>query len=536
MQKQGTNTPPPSQSVRYVLAFDLGSGGLKAAVVDDTGQVAASVSEPVTTYLLPEGGAEQDPLEWWESLCRAAKRVIHDSGVPTEAIAAVCCDSQFSVAVAVDQHGDPLMRAIHWMDTRGGPYNRRITGGFPRVQGYGLFKLFKWIRLTGLVPTRSGVDSLGHVLFIKHERPDIYARTYKFLEPMDFLTARLTGKITATQKTMVPFVIMDNRRWGSLQYSRDLLNLAGLEEEKFPALIANDGIIGPLSPSVAEALGLPPSTPVVAGIADSNASAIGAGAVQDYDAIIYIGTSQYMTCHVPFKKTDLAHFMTSLPSPFPSRYYLLGEQGAGGKCVEFYLKQLVYDKDPLDTGPCPDDAYERFNLAAAEAAAGSGGVIFLPWLNGSVVPCEDPYVRGGFVNLSLATNRTHLSRAVMEGLACNNRWTQEAAEKFIGRRIEDFRFAGGGALSNLWSQIHADVLGVTIHQVDDPINTTVRGTALLALNILGHRSLSDIQRLIKIKKTYQPNADNRKLYDAVYARYRAFFKRNRKIYKALNQG
>ena len=534
MQPRETHTPHPSQPARYVLAFDLGSSELKAAVVDDTGQIAVGVSEPVTTYLLPEGGAEQDPLEWWESLCSAARRVIRDSGVPAESIAAVCCDSQFSVAVPVDRHGDPLMRAIHWMDTRGGPYNRRITGGFPSIQGYSLFKLLKWIRSTGLVPTRSGVDSLGHVLFIKHERPDIYARTYKFLEPMDFLTARLTGKITATQKTMVPFAIMDNRRWGSLEYSRDLLNLAGLTEDKFPALIANNGIIGPLSPSVAEAWGLPASTPVVAGIADSNASAIGAGAVQDYDAIIYIGTSQYMTCHVPFKKTDLAHFMTSLPSPFPSRYYLLGEQGAGGKCVEFYLKQLVYDNDRFAIGPCPDDVYERFNLAAADAAAGSNGVIFLPWLNGSVVPCEDPYVRGGFVNLSLDTNRSHLSRAVMEGLAFNNRWTQEAAEKFIGRRIEKFRFSGGGALSDLWAQIHADVLDVTIFQVEDPINTTVRGTALLALNILGHRSLSDIQRLIKIRKDYAPNPDNRKLYDALYAQYRAIFKKNRTIFKALN--
>jgi xylulokinase len=333
---------------------------------------------------------------------------------------------------------------------------------------------------------------------------------------------------------MVPFIIMDNRRWSSLKYSRDLLNLAGLTEEKFPALIANNGIVGPLSPSVAEAWGLPASTPVVAGIADSNASAIGAGAVQDYDAIIYIGTSQYMTCHVPFKKTDLTHFMTSLPSPFPSRYYLLGEQGAGGKCVEFYLKQLVYGDDRFATAPCPNDAYERFDLAAADAAAGSNVVIFLPWLNGSVVPCEDPYVRGAFFNLSLNTNRSHLSRAVMEGLAFNNRWTQEAAEKFIGRRIEKFRFSGGGALSNLWAQIHADVLNVTISQVEDPVNTTVRGTALLALNILGRRSLSDIQRLIKIRKTYAPNPDNRKLYDAVYAQYRAIFKKNRTIFKALN--
>ena len=160
---------------------------------------------------------------------------------------------------------------------------------------------------------------------------------------------------------MAPFAVVDNRQWGSRQYSKELLKFAGLEEDKFPELIPNDGIVGSLLPSVAEEIGLQPSTKVVAGIGDSNASVIGSGAVRDFDAIIYIGTSLYMTCHVPFKKTSLASFMTSLPSPFQSRYFVLGEQGAGGKCVEFYLKNIVYADDRFNTGPKPDDAYERFN-------------------------------------------------------------------------------------------------------------------------------------------------------------------------------
>ena len=168
------------------------------------------------------------------------------------------------------------------------------------------------------------------------------------------------------------------------------------------------------------------------------------------------------------------------------------------------------------------------------AAAGSGGLIFLPWLNGSIVPCEDPHVRGGFVNLSLNTTRNHLSRAIMEGLAYNNRWTREAAEKFIGRRIESFRFAGGGALSDLWSQIHADVLGVPIHQVDDPINTTVRGTALLAFIAMGYRAIDEIPGLIRFKRVFEPDETKREIYDKMYGQYRELFKKNRKIFKALN--
>jgi xylulokinase len=204
--------------------------------------------------------------------------------------------------------------------------------------------------------------------------------------------------------------------------------------------------------------------------------------------------------------------------------------------VEYFLKNIIYTEDEFETGPAPDDAYRRFNTIAANVPAGSGGVLFFPWLNGTVVPQEDPHVRGGFVNLSLTTDRRHLTRAIMEGLAYNNRWTREAAEKFIGRPISHFRFSGGGALSEVLSQIHADVLGVPIHQIDDPLNTTVRGTALLALITLGYRAIDEIPDLIRIKQIFEPHESNRGLYDRMYTQYRAFFKRNRKIFAALNAG
>ena len=195
---------------------------------------------------------------------------------------------------------------------------------------------------------------------------------------------------------------------------------------------------------MADKLGLAPDTPVISGVGDSNASLIGSGAVKDFEPIIYIGTTLYMTCHVPFKKTDLAHFMGSIPSPFPSRYYLMGEQGAGGKCVEFFLKNLIYPEDAFDTGSKPEDAYERFNAMASEAPVGSNGVIFLPWLNGSIVPKEVPHMRAGFINLSHHTTRYHMARAVFEGLAFNSRWTCGPLEKFIGQPVKSFRFSGGG--------------------------------------------------------------------------------------------
>jgi xylulokinase len=351
---------------------------------------------------------------------------------------------------------------------------------------------------------------------------------------MDFLTARLTGTITATQKTMAPFVLVNNRRWGERRYSRTLLKMAGLDAEKFPDLLENDGMAGTLLPDAAAELGLAPGIPVICGVSDSNASVVGSGAAADFDSIIYIGTSLYMTCHVPFLKTDLIHMLTAIPSPFPDTWMVFGEQGAGGKCVEFFLNDMVYARDGFQTGDLPPDAYLRFNESAAAAPPGSGGVLFLPWMNGSVVPCEDPHARGGFINISFRTRRSHLARAVMEGIAFNNRWTMGAFQKFIGRPVGWFRFSGGGALSDLWAQIHADVLGVPIHQVEDPAHATVRGAGLLAFAALKMLSRQDISKQIRVRRVFEPDTAHRKIYDRNYQAFRAAFVRNRKIFKALN--
>jgi xylulokinase len=523
--------------MKSVLAIDLGGGSVKAAVVSDAGRIAAVSAEPVTTLLLSGGGAEQDPNHWWGVAMRAAKQAILDSCENPENIAAIACASQWSVVVPVDEHINPLMNAVYWLDTRGARYNRAISGGFPEIQGYNIFKALKWIRLAGLAPTHSGVDSLGHLLFIKHERPEVYARTRAFLEPMDFLTAKLTGRITATQKTMAPFMVVENRKWGKRDYSDTLLKLAGLDRSRFPELLENNGIVGTLLPAVAHELGLLSSTPVICGIADSNASVIGSGALADFEPIIYMGTSMYLTCHVPFKKTDPRCMMTTLPSPFENRYYLLGEQGAGGKCVIYFLNHMIYGKDALsgtEGTECPDDAFARFNAAATQAPEGSSGVMFLPWLNGSLVPCEDSRMRGGFVNLSFNTTRHDLARAVMEGLAFNNRWTREAAERFLRRSLPVFRFSGGGALSDLWAEILADVLNVDIHQVEDPVHTTVRGAAMLAFLTLGYRKINELKDLVKIRRVFMPRPEHRRRYDRMYIQYRQLFKKNRKIFRALN--
>jgi xylulokinase len=172
---------------------------------------------------------------------------------------------------------------------------------------------------------------------------------------------------------------------------------------------------------------------------------------------------------------------------------------------------------------------------ARQAAPGSGGVIFTPWLYGERTPVEDRFVRGGFHNLSLAASRHDIVRAVFEGVALNTRWLLQAVERFTRRRLDPIRFIGGGARSDIWCQIFADVLGRTIEQVADPVNANARGAGLLAAVALGELTFDDVPDRVHVANSYEPDEGPRALYDDLFREFTGFYRRNRKAYARLNR-
>jgi xylulokinase len=521
---------------KYVLAIDLGTGGPKVGLVDQSGRVICSASAPVQTFFLPGGGAEHDPAEWWATIMACTKKVIRESAVAAGTILAIAVTSMWSVTLPVDQNGQPLMNAISWMDERGGRYNRRVVAGFPSIQGYSLVTLLKYINKVGFPPTLKGADALGHILFLKHERPDIYRRAYKFLEPMDYINLRLTGKFFATQNTVMPFMMMDNSRLNHQEYDPWLLKMSGIDREKLPDLLPIDGILGTLTSSVADELGLSTRTVVICGINDNSSSAIGAGSMAGSEPAAVMGNSGYLATHVPFKKTDINNTMATMPSGLPNRYLFIGELANNTKVLDAYLKNFIYAQDAFDTGPIPDEMYERASREAANVPPGSGGVIFLPWFNGILSPGEDPYMRGAFLNLSHKTDRAHLTRAVFEGLAMNWRWLRDPSEKLIGTPFQYWRLTGGGALSDVWSQIMADVVGLPMHRQAGPRNNNVIGIALLAFQRLGLVKLEELSQMIKFDRVFEPDPKAHAIHDRIFKEFTAARKKIRPVFHALNRG
>lgn len=508
-----------------ILAVDLGSTSVKVAVVDRGGRVVGSGSASLPTIHLPGGGAEQDAQGWWTAVGACSRQAIADAGIDGAGVEAVAVTTQYMSIVAIDERGHPLMNAVMWMDRRGARHLRTAARDVD-------IDVDLWLDRHGLVPI-GGCDQ-AHIALIRAEHPDVYAATAAFVEPVDYLNARLTGRITATQTTAFPLMTVDNRVHGTTVHDPELVARAGIDPGKLPPIVPYDEIVGTVTRDAADHLGISERAVVVAGTIDSITSAVGCGVLDNTSCGVIIGTTTVIVTHIDHKGADLDHGLISVPSPLPGRYFVMAENGIGGKALDHFVRNVVYPDDALALGPIPDDAFERAEAAAAAVPAGSGGAMYLPWLVGSMAPVADGHVRAGFMNVGLTTTRAHLARAVYEGVAFNAAWLLPHVATFAGADWPSIRFGGGGAASSLWAQVLADALGVGVDRLAGSQTTNARGAAFLALARLGHISLDDIPTLVEVADHLEPDAAHAAVYRPMIERFIELHALTRPFYASLN--
>ncbi len=511
-----------------ILAVDLGTSGMKVALVAVNGKVLGWETEPVHLLVTPDGGAEQSPDEWWAAFLSAAGRLLKRQQDAGPRVRAVCCSTQGEGTVPVDENGRTLGNCILWMDMRGASHLKKQLGYLPAA------KILRFVRLTGGMPSMTGKDPAGHMLFIRETQPELYAKTYKFLNVLDYLNLRLTGRFVATFDSILTSWVTDNRDPGAVRYHDGLISSLGLDPAKLPEIVACPEVIGTLKTDVAERLGLSKDVRVVAGSIDNTAAAIGSGAVDDFATHLYIGTSSWMAAHVPFKKTDVLASLASVPCAVPGRYLLTALQATAGGNLTYLRDNILYHKDELLQEADVPDIFKVLDKIAERVPAGANGVLYTPWIWGERAPVEDKSVRAGLYNLSLRNTREDIIRAFLEGIAFNTRWLLKPVEKFLGREVEQINIVGGGAQSDVWCQIFADVMNVEIRQVADPIYANARGAAWIAAVGLGEICFSDVPGLVEIKRVYAPQSANRALYDERFAIFTQIYRRMKGIYKRLN--
>jgi len=517
-----------------ILAVDLGTSSMKVALITISGRVLGWDAQPIQLYLTPDGGVEQDPEEWWQAFISCSKRLLEKDLIPRSSVAAVCCSTQGEGTIAVDRDGKVILGCILWMDMRGQPDLINEFKGLININGMNAFKVLSWIRVTGGMPSATGKDPAAHMLYIRNHFPDMYTKTYKFLNVVDFLNLRLTGRFTATYDSILTSWVTDNRNPDDIHYDAGLVRTCGIDGDKLPEVVPCTAVLGGLRDEVARELGLSTDVRVVAGAIDNTAAAIGAGAVEDYLPHLYIGTSSWMSAHVPYKKTDIASSLASVPCAVPGRYMLTALQATAGGNLTFLKEKILYNKDELLQEAALPDIYKVLDQIAERVPAGANGVIYTPWIWGERAPVEDKTLRAGLYNLSLHNSREDIIRAFLEGVALNTRWLLQPVERFLQRKVDQIHIVGGGAQSGIWCQIFADVMGVCIRQVEDPVYANARGAAWIGAVGIGEISFADIPSMVKFKRDYESNEKNLELYDRLFTQFIQIYKNVKDIYRQMN--
>lgn len=498
------------------LGIDVGTTNVKVAIVEADGTVRATASRNLVADVDGDR-AELDADTQWQAVVDAVRECVAAAPQPASEIVAVGVDSQYSSIVPVDADGRPVAPMRLWSDRRGTARSYAILAEHEDA-------FLGFIERHGIPPVGGGL-SLGHVLHLQHDCPDAHARAAAYLEPMDHINARLTGRLAANQATQFMSQLVDNRSLGQTTYDEVLLGWSGVDPSRLPPLLPMDEPIGVVRPEVAEALGIPATAIVHAGVNDTQAGSVATDASRKGRAGLSIGTTTVLVDTIATKEVDLDHEVLSCPGPFTDRYLVFAENGLGGKPLEHVLDNVVH------TG-----GFDTLDEVLHRVPAGSGGVLFLPWLGGSMAPANDTNMRGGYVNMSLETGREALVRATCEGVAHNLAWLLPHVEALTGERVEEIVFVGGAARSPGWAQIVADVLDRPVVVPGRPEMAIARATALLALHRHGALDRDDLSRLSSSGERRDPIAANHAVYARHQPQFEAAFAALRPISAALNAG
>lgn len=520
---------------KYIIAHDLGTSANKAVLFTVFGDIIGIARQGYPLYHPQPGYAEQEPFDWFDGICNTTQKVLKQTGVNPKDIVGITFSSLMQTLIPVTKNGTPLIRAITWLDGRSADVMREQLWTPPRILGYNIFHLLKFLMITGGSPGHTGKDQIGKILWLRQHQPDIFPQIFKFLDAKDFIIYHLTGQMVTSVDLAVVWWLLDTRK-NRNQWHPKLCQLAGITPEQLPQISQSAEIVGHLTAAAAEKTGLVSGTPVINGAGDLSAATLGSGANEEGELAIYVGTSGWVAGHFSKRKIDLAHYTGCIGSTYPQQYYLgMAHQETAGICLEWLINKVLFPTDQAKSEDQVNDIYQLLNQMVENVEPGANGLLFTPWMYGERCPLDDDHVRGGFFNLGLNHTRAHIIRAVLEGIAFNTRWAMETLENLYNR-VQRLNIIGGGANSHAWCQIFADITNRVIQQVKEPQQASARGTALLASMALGYiPSYHDIRKYIHINQAFYPNPANRARYDKMFKEFKNIYKQNKKWYARMNR-
>jgi xylulokinase len=489
--------------VSVLIGLDVGTGGARAVAVDESGEIVAEASSEYPLHSPHPGWTEQDPADWWEGAKEIIRKVATDAG---EQVAGIGLTGQMHGSVFLDSSDAVIRPALLWNDQRTHRQCEQITGA---VGNERLISIAGNPALTGFQAPK--------IVWLREEEPDNFGRISHVLLPKDYVRLQLTGEYATDASDAAGTLLLDMR---TRDWSDEILDALEIPQGWMPEVYEGPESTGVLRESVAEELGLAQGIPVAAGGGDNAAAAVGTGIVGPGLVNSSVGTSGVLFAHASDFNPDPSGRLHAFCHAVPGAYHLMGVTLSAGGSLSWWRETLGGD-------------YDELVEAASGVQAGSEGLVFLPYLSGERTPHLDPKARGAFFGLTSRHGVEHMTRAVMEGVIFSLRDSLQIM-RGLGVPVEDVRATGGGARSDLWRQLQADIYGT-------PIRRTVadEGPAYGAALLTGMASgtYADVDEAVSVVKLREeitePDTDRAKIYEEHYEVYRSLYPATRSAMSRL---
>jgi xylulokinase len=495
-----------------VIGVDCSTTAAKAVVWDAFGH---SVAEGRATFALNQpqpGWGEQNAEDWWTATRDAIRRAAQ--ATDARRIAAVCITHQRESFACVTEDGRPLRPAMLWLDARATAEVAHY--GTPAVQ-----------ETTGKPPNPT--PAWYKLLWLRAHEPETLDRTERVVDVQAYLVHRLTGRWTTSWASADPLGVVDMR---TFDYDDGLLGAVGLERGQLPELVEPGAVLGEIDETLAGELGLRPGLPVVAGVGDGQSAGLGTGVTEPGSAYLNLGTGMVSGTHSETYATG-AEFRV-LSSAVPRTYVFETLMGGGTFNISWFVDKFSgVDTKPLGLGLSAEQILET---AAAQLPPGSAGLLALPYLGGALTPYWDSDARGTLVGLTGSHGKAHVYRALLEGMAFEQRLLTDGAEKKLEKPVEQLVLLGGGSRSAVWCQILADVLRRPLH-VAREAESTCLGSGMLAAAAVGlHPSIREASAAMSdVGTLYLPHEARARTYDGLFGVYRQLYPKLRDVFGELAQ-
>jgi xylulokinase len=491
-----------SERSEHTIGLDVGTTGVKGLLVAADGRVVAGAAREYPLLTPQPGWTEQEPVDWW----RAAVEVLRElAGRADGSIAALGLTGQMHGSVFLDADGRPIRPALLWNDQRTADECADIE---QRVGSARLRELTGNPALTGFQAPK--------ILWLRRHEPEAYGRVRHVLLPKDYVCHELTGTFATDASDAAGTLLLDLRR---RDWSSEVLDALDIPAVWLPEVFEGPEVTGHLAEAVAHGLGLPAGLPVVAGGGDNAAAAVGCGVIREGTGFVSLGTSGVVFAHSDAPRIDPDGALHAFCHAVPGAYHLMGVVLSAGGALRWHRDTVA-----------PGTDYARLVDEAAHVPPGADGLTFLPYLAGERTPHMDPDARAAWIGLSLAHERRHMTRAVLEGVAFA---LADSVERMraLGVELDTLYAVGGGARSDAWRAIVAAAARVRLQRLAAEEGPAM-GAAILAM--VGAGLYPDVAAAVTatVRPVGEPQAPDPDLVDAYrgpYARYRALFPALRSI-------